>query len=853
MSAPSTRRLKDRNAVVLPNSKIISPIITTKNPNPNPNPILRKSSSGKENPRSKSNPRSQQLSAQKPTVRSLPRVEKSVAVDDGRMRSSMSSVPRGRSPSPSQLLRVFNDNKKDKSLKVFSEKEKSESVLSKVRALSVKRSSSISISSNVKDSNFSVESSRSRESKVKGVINHSSKFCDEKNKKVERNRISVDSIKESSNSNASEKGVSEGGNKYPSKLHEKLAFLEGKVKRIASDIKKTKEMLDLSNPDASKIILSDIQDKISGIEKAMNHVVVGDSEENKCGEHGSGDAKLITTVDKKECEENGKVTVKRINKEDLEARLFPHHQLLRDRTSKASSGSSQINKLPIAETDCDENPIALEFLSSLKKEDSKTIKRDGLIDLKCYEAQDMDGSGNSGENDSSSVLNVKKENDLVLTTDETIDDEFEDQENIPVFTVTEEIEDTCNYQLNLIGTKNSTAGWFVSEGEAVLLAHDDGSCSYYDVANGEEKISYKPPEGLSPNIWKDCWIIRAPGADGCSGRYVVAASAGNVHDSGFCSWDFYNKDVKAFRLETNNTLATSRTILGPLNNSDYRRNALWYKPCGPLMVSASASHRLVKAYDIRDGEKMMEWELQKPVLAMEHSSPVQWRNKGKVVLAESEIISVWDVNSNSPQALLSISLSGKKISALHVNNTDAELGGGIRHRVSSSTAEGNDGVYCTTDSINIMDFRHPTGVGIQIPKTGFHAQSVYSNADSVFIGCNNVVSAGKREPSSQVQQFSLHKQRLVSTYTLPESDSPSHQAAITQVWGNSNHVMGVSELGLFMFDALEDDHGSRTQKVKEVIGADNMCSPSFDYLGSRILLISRDRPASWRYLQQFGV
>ncbi|KAL2330290.1 hypothetical protein Fmac_017871 [Flemingia macrophylla] len=46
--------------------------------------------------------------------------------------------------------------------------------------------------------------------------------------------------------------------KYPSKLHEKLAFLKGKVKRITSDIKKTEEMLDLNNPDASKLILFDI-------------------------------------------------------------------------------------------------------------------------------------------------------------------------------------------------------------------------------------------------------------------------------------------------------------------------------------------------------------------------------------------------------------------------------------------------------------------------------------------------------------------------------------------------------------------------------------------------------------------
>jgi hypothetical protein len=49
-------------------------------------------------------------------------------------------------------------------------------------------------------------------------------------------------------------------------------------------------------------------------------------------------------------------------------------------------------------------------------------------------------------------------------------------------------------------------------------------------------------------------------------------------------------------------------------------------------------------------------------------------------VAEAETISVWDVNSVNPQSLLSVSLAGRKISALHVINTDAELGGGVRQR-----------------------------------------------------------------------------------------------------------------------------------------------------------------------------
>ncbi|KAJ6356249.1 hypothetical protein OIU78_004375 [Salix suchowensis] len=518
-------------------------------------------------------------------------------------------------------------------------------------------------------------------------------------------------------------------------------------------------------------------------------------------------------------------------------------------------------KLPIP---VEEKPIALEFLDSHSKEDDKETVRDVKVGLASLEVQEMGDGSASGKQDSSYMFNTKCEEDLLLATDETLD-EFVDQENRNTFLISEENDDTCVYQVNEIGTKSSTGGWFVSEGESILT-HDDGSCSFYDIANCEEKAVYKPPAGVSPNIWRDCWIIHAPGADGCSGRYVVAASAGTTLDSGFCSWDFYAKDVRAFHFEDGGTTA-SRKVLGSLpNNTASRRNALsgillpetqqwWYKPCGPLMVSTASSQKVVKIHDIRDGEQIMKWEVQKPVLAMDYSSPLQWRNKGKLVVAEAETISVWDVNSLNPQPLLSVSLAGRKISALHVINTDAELGGGVRQRATSAEAEENDGVFCTPDSINVLDFRNPSGIGLKIPKIGVSVQSVFTRGDSIYIGCANTRFAGKKHPCPQVQHFSLRKQRLVNTYSLPESNSHSHHSAITQVWGNSNLVMGVCGLGLFAFDASKDDSPqsftgdiSSTQKVKDVIGSDDLYSPSFDYLASCALLISRDRPALWKQL-----
>ncbi|KAJ0949162.1 putative transcription factor WD40-like family [Helianthus annuus] len=386
---------------------------------------------------------------------------------------------------------------------------------------------------------------------------------------------------------------------------------------------------------------------------------------------------------------------------------------------------------------------------------------------------------------------------------------------------------------------NSTGGWFVSEGESVLLAHDDGSCTFYDVVNSEVKSTYEPLAEVSTNLWRDCWIVRAPGADGYSGRYVVAASAGNRTDAGFCSWDFYTKEVKSFHIdEVTNTSSTSN-------------RQWWYKPCGPLIISTTSNQKGVRVYDIRDGEHVSKWDVQSFVLSMENSSPLQWRNRGKVVLAETGGVCLWDLGSITPEPLLSVSANGEKILALHVNNTDAELGGGVRQRVSSSEAEGNDGVFCTSDSITVLDFRHPAGIGLKIPKHNTTAHSVFSHGDSIYLGCSGSPSATKKPPSSaQIQQFSLRKQKLFTTYTLPESNT--HYKAITQVWGNSNFVMGVCGSGMFVFDALKDDdsrgdHGN-CQKLRETIGPDNLYCPSFDYLGSRALLISRDRPAVWKYL-----
>ncbi|KAK6161269.1 hypothetical protein DH2020_004650 [Rehmannia glutinosa] len=850
MSTSSARRVKERAAA----GKIT--------------PASGKSiSTGKENPRPTSRIRA---ATQKPITRPMARIDKSAAaaVEESRVRKSTSSVPRGRSSSPSEFTRVLSDlrnnsrvslgppqrkKKVSKNLEktgnTFDESEGNyqENLKVKIRvgscsnekkegtlsSISMKRSAHDYYENSSSDSGEKVKASEELKLRSSGVgVEVGSSL-----------RVSkmVNKLSTSSREN--------GANKYPSKLHEKLAYLEGKVKRIASDIKRTKEMLDINNPDTSKMILSNIQEKISGIEKAMG--VVGHD----------GDAKMVSvkiSEDEDEKDENdAKSLIKGLNAEELEGRLFPHHKLIRDRKlSKTACGESN-DSFNVEKKDktisFDANPIALEFMVSSSKKKTK-------VGPEADEVQEADDAViSAAESSYLNVLNDKGNIDSFLMADENLN-EFDDQERVPTMILDDEVEESCTYQLNDIGGKSSTGGWFVSEGESVLLAHDDGSCTFYDIANSEEKAMYKPPAGVSQNMWRDCWIIRAPSADGCSGKYVVAASAGNSMDSGFCSWDFYTKDIRAFHFE--DETAHVRTALAPLsNNTMHRRNPpftasenrqWWYRPCGPLIVSTASCQRMVQIYDIRDGERVMKWELPKPVWAMDYASPLYWRNRGKVVIAESDAISLWDVSFLNSQALMSVSSSGGRICALHVNNTDAELGGGVRQRISSSEVEGNDGVFCTSDSINVLDFRQPSGIALKIPKIGVNVQSAFSRGDSIYIGCTSLSSSVKKQSSSQIQQFSLRKQRLLSTYALPESNAHDHFIALTQVWGNSSLVMGVCGLGLFVFDSLKDDGMSSfsmdfgsTQDAKEIIGPDNMYAPSFDYLASRVLLISRDRPACW--------
>ncbi|XP_051125789.1 KIN14B-interacting protein At4g14310-like [Andrographis paniculata] len=576
------------------------------------------------------------------------------------------------------------------------------------------------------------------------------------------------------------------------KLHQKLAFLDEKVKRIASCIKETKDMLDMESMEHSEAILSDVRHRVTGIEKAIGAF-------SDDGDTVMGTAKSDENDDMEKFDDN-KSLVK--NTEEAGG-LLSGDLMNMDKRRVISSNVAAVPDADVCEI--------------LEADNSRTM------------------------------LGEKDDLYAFLTADEKLSD-FNDEDDVlepEEEEEEEEFEENPTYQLNDIGLKPSTAGWFVSEGESVVLAHDDGSCSFYDIVNCEVKAEYKPPLGVSSSTWRDCWVIHAPGGDGCAGKHVVVASAGNAVDPGFCSWDFYTKDVNCFHID-DGISTPSRTALAPLSNDPIYRTTppsaenhqWWYKPCGPLIASAASWQKTAQIYDIRDGERLVKWELSKPVVPMDYSSPLHWKSNGKVATAGSDGISLWDVCSPTSLALQTVSSSGQKISALHINNSDSGYGGGVRRRISAAEAEGNDGVFCTPNSIVVLDFRQSSGVGLRIAKPRQSVQSVMSYGDSVYVGCSSS-TAGKHE----IQVYSVRKHKLVSTYQLPETNAHDSFSALTQVWGNSSVVMGACGLGLFVFDALKDE------KAKEVMGGDDMYCPSFDYAGSRVLLVSRDhRPACWRYL-----
>ncbi|ONK57365.1 uncharacterized protein A4U43_C10F19340 [Asparagus officinalis] len=584
--------------------------------------------------------------------------------------------------------------------------------------------------------------------------------------------------------NSGEKGV-QAVIKNPSKFQENFVPSDNSVHRISSEIESNKEMLGQSNnQEELKLILYDIQEKIPGSENTVSSVIDGDG--TKSGEN-------------------------------LEV-LIKNRIAFNSKTDSSSFGTSMGS--------IDENPVGLEFLASVYVDQDNPLTGN--------QEMDMESPASEANSKSKAMAGLQGSEEIGSKASEKNDD-LGDQKNKQAMVVAGEAEESHVGQIYQIGNKVTTGGWFISDGEFALLTHNDNSCSYHDITNSEEKTVYKAPEGAPNYLFSDCWITRGSCGDEYK-KYVVAASSGSTLESGFCSWDFYTKKVHAFHVED--------TAPDSAENPQW-----WYIPCESILMSTCSKQKNVSTYDIRDGQLMMNFDVSSPVVGMEYSSPLQWRSNGKVIVAETEALSLWDVNSYA-QPLKSIPTSGKRIYCLHVNNTDAEVGGGVRRRSHSSQMAGSDCVFCTEEGIHVVDFRRPSGIAHKIVRPSPNVRTIFSLGESIFIGDKDT---RKHPPRSFIHQFSIRQGKLLKAiFFLPDSNnSQSQDSSITQVWGNPYFGMGINSMGLCGFKAIDESFSSDYQytfQVNERIGPGDLYRPTFDCVGSRVLIISRDRPAMWRYL-----
>ncbi|CAK9213639.1 unnamed protein product [Sphagnum troendelagicum] len=700
--------------------------------------------------------------------------------------------------------------------------------------------------------------------------------------------------------------------RFQNVFHGRLSRLEGKVSQIAAELRETKALLEENNRICSNALFVDLQTKVANMERALTSglgdmISAPQPEGEGVRDHEVLGTKPIsgsTESHRHSAASNGEIAGHMravFGGEDLKERSSLQQRLLNSRPSlheKLIGNRADLyeklkhnrellcNKLAtlggrdrVSAGNCDEGAmVAAEFLLSLDEAqklggqagDDSMVQSKTHVDLvkpslsmSAVKNQYMDFALEQLR--SSGSFETQNTASGARSQEPTFDEEPEES-------------------LHSIGDKTAVAGWFVKEGEGIAFAHDDGSCSYYDVPNMEEKARYSGPKNVSKGEWGDCWVIRASGSDGCSRQYFIAAAAGGARSAAaFCSWDLYDRTIAAYHCDSAPPTSSSPgffTVDSPehagfshpglepnrrsfLDTWAQNRNTSgvpakaslwWYRPCGALVASAGTCLNTVSLYDIRDGECMMKWDTKNAVASMDFSSPVQWRTSSRLVVVEDEGLSLWDVEGMEGQRLHNVNLVGKQPRALHVHNMDAECSGGVRQRLSSSDQH-NDGVLCTNEAVNVLDFRVPAGIAMKIPTFGEQVYSVFTNGDMVLAGTGNVkikpqtdVLRGGTEnvkPSvttqcCKVNQWSIREGKPMNVYALPEGEGKPSHPAINQVWGDARSVMALNEHGLYIFNA---DKG---MELQDVICADNSALQTFDYANSHLLLVSRDRPPLWR-------
>lgn len=166
----------------------------------------------------------------------------------------------------------------------------------------------------------------------------------------------------------------------------------------------------------------------------------------------------------------------------------------------------------------------------------------------------------------------------------------------------------------------------------------------------------------------------------------------------------------------------------------------------------------------------------------------------------------------------------------------------------------SDGTLCTSDAVNVLDFRVPSGIGMRFPFLGEETHSIFANGDTVYTGTTSYKTKLQFDGTTKVihaqckvNQWSIRQGKAMNVYNLGESSSASClDLSIAQVWGSSDNILAATENGLFLFDAA-NRHSISQEPInpRDVLVVEDLQSPQFDLMGSRVLLVSKDQPAMW--------
>lgn len=89
----------------------------------------------------------------------------------------------------------------------------------------------------------------------------------------------------------------------------------------------------------------------------------------------------------------------------------------------------------------------------------------------------------------------------------------------------------------------------------------------------------------------------------------------------------------------------------------------------------------------------------------------------------------------------------------------------------SSSDHHSDGILCTNEAVNVLDFRVPTGIAKKFPTLGEETQSIFADGDGVYTGTTSYKSSRVQGDGTRAQcrlnQWSIRQGKLMNVYSFP--------------------------------------------------------------------------------------